>query len=113
MEKTHRLATEVTYQCLLCVSSAAITFNQMGDSRGLPATLSVKMAMTTETYMDRRLSVPLCMDNCSHHNTYKQEIPESYGCELRLATDISTTHSLINLFQIVLDQSLRLVLSRS
>jgi hypothetical protein len=41
-----------------------------------PQSLS-EMAMRTETYMDRRLSVPLCTgQHCSHH-TNKQEISES------------------------------------
>jgi hypothetical protein len=73
MEKDSTLTTESYINAYYIVSSARVNFNQN------PVTaLSVKMAMTTETYMDRRLSVPLCMDN-SHHNTNKQEISESYG----------------------------------
>jgi hypothetical protein len=62
MEKDSTLTTESYISMPTIVSSAArVNFNQTRQ-------LSVKMAMTTETYMDR-LSVPLCMDNWSHHNT--------------------------------------------
>jgi hypothetical protein len=71
MEKDSTLA-KLHINAYYIVSSAARV-----NSTPNPGRLSVKMAMTTETYMDRRLSVPLCMDNWSHHNTNKQEISEA------------------------------------
>jgi hypothetical protein len=57
MEKDSTLTTESYISMLYYIvsSAARVNFNSK------PGKLSVKMAMTTETYMDRRLSVPLCM----------------------------------------------------